>query len=311
MKTIVCSVVLLIFSASFSQVVTRDIAVSDVLPGTLFSQGEAHRAAHLIILIAGSGPTDRFGNVPGAKNNSLRFLAEGLAGEQYDVYSYDKRILALAGTGKLREEDLRFDDFIADAREVIRFFRKDYERIAVLGHSEGSLIGMVAARGIADAFVSVAGAGRPIDRILERQLRENVPGSDSVLTQHYLSRLRQGETFIPEGPALYTKMFRESVQPYMISWMNYDPAKEIGKLTVPVLIVNGTEDLQVKTTEAGLLHRACPASELVLVENMNHVLKETEPGNRAANLMTYYNPELPVMDKLLVEIRRFLNTSLH
>jgi len=68
-------------------------------------------------------------------------------------------------------------------------------------------------------------------------------------------------------------LFRPSVQPYMISWFKYDPAAEIANLEVPVLILQGTTDLQVHVEDAKLLAKAKPDAKLRIFDGMNHVLK--------------------------------------
>ena len=70
-------------------------------------------------------------------------------------------------------------------------------------------------------------------------------------------------------------LFRKSVQPYMISWLKYDPQTEIGKLHIPILIIQGTNDVQVDTSDAMLLSAANPKATLVLIKNMNHVFESS------------------------------------
>ncbi|MBC9796235.1 alpha/beta hydrolase [Sinomicrobium weinanense] len=297
-------------TAQESDITTRDLQVNELLPGTLFSAGNTPGKKNLIILIAGSGPTDRYGNAPGLglKCNSLKYLAEGLVSNTWDIFSFDKRIFALARSGKLDESKLRFEELIGDVKDIIAYFEKDYDKIVLAGHSEGSLIGMMAMGKQVDAFISLAGPGRDAGEVMEEQIAANSPMLDTVQTGKYISLLKEGKTFVPEGP-VYKMIFRERVQPYVISWMKYTPAEEIKKLSVPVLIVNGTRDLQVKPSEARLLKKAQPGAELVVIEGMNHIFKEVRE-DRAANLGTYSNPDLPVVPELLEKIRGFLNASL-
>ena len=131
----------------------------------------------LMVIIAGSGPTDRDGNsvaLPG-KNNSLKMLAESLAAEGVASIRYDKRGVGKNASLAGKEEDLRFGHYIDDAAAWVQFAKTDerFSKVGIIGHSEGSLIGMVAAEKTdADAFISIAGAGRPIDQILLEQLEE-------------------------------------------------------------------------------------------------------------------------------------------
>jgi fermentation-respiration switch protein FrsA (DUF1100 family) len=117
--------------------------------------------------------------------------------------------------------------------------------------------------------------------------------------------LVEGKT-VADAPAELAALFRPSVQPYIISWLKYDPATEVAKLAVPVLLVQGTHDLQVSGEDAKLLARAKPSARLLLVEGMNHVLKET-PADPRQQMASYSDPSLPVAPKFLAEVVAFVN----
>lgn len=258
------------------------------------------------LIIAGSGPTDRNGNPPGMENNSLKLLAEGLAERGIASLCYDKRGIGESKGAGLPEEAMTMDLLIADAALWISFLRKDmaFSKIVVAGHSEGAMIGMVAAKQEkADAFISIAGPGRPLDRVI----REQLSGQPDKIRNHADAILRElvsGKT-VADVPDMFLALFRPSVQPYLISLLRLDPAVEMAKLPVPVLILQGRCDLQVKETDARSLQRAKPDARLVMMANMNHVLKEvgTDPAeNRAA----YTNPALPVMPELIDAVTDFI-----
>lgn len=287
--------------------VATEIEINTLIKGTLFSSLKTEKKPNLVILIAGSGPTDRNGNQEATgDNNSLKFLAEGLTDSKTSVFSYDKRIIKQLKNKDLDEKSLRFDDMITDACAVFTYFKSqnNYNKIFIAGHSEGSLIGMVTTSKMkADGFISLAGPGRPIDEVLFEQIEKNAPilKDDS---KPVLDSLKKGKTIAIKNPLLNT-IFRESVQPYLISWIKYKPQDEIKKVQVPILLINGTKDLQVPTTEANLLNKANPKSELFIIENMNHVLKEII--NDDDNLKSYSNPNLPVMPSLIERITVFIN----
>ncbi|MCY1225822.1 Alpha/beta hydrolase family protein [compost metagenome] len=294
--------------AAFSQeskFTTEEIAVSTMLNGTLYKPEKASKKTDLIILIAGSGPTDRDGNQPGASSNSLKFLAEGLAKKEYAVYSFDKRVIAEIKSGNLDESKSNFDILIQDVKDIVSYFKakKQFRKIIIAGHSEGSLIGMNAATANTDAFISLAGAGRPIDEVLVEQIGKRAPMLKEE-TAKSLELLKKGETFESKNPML-AGLLRKSVQPYMISWLKHNPQEEIKKLAIPILIINGTKDIQVSVQDAELLHKANPKSELVLIENMNHIFKEIK-GDETENMQSYTNPDLPVMPELIEKITIFL-----
>jgi len=304
MKKINLLLLLFTFSVSAQQKFsTEEVQVSQLLKGTLYTP-EKSKKTNLVILIAGSGPTDRNGNQPMLENNSLKFLAEGLAKNGISVYSYDKRFFAMINED-LDESSLDFDDFIDDATEVISFFKKDknYKKIIVAGHSEGSLIGMVASQKTkADGFVSISGAGNSIDLVIEFQIGENAPFLLDQ-TKSILSELKKGNKVKVDNPMLLS-LFRESVQPFMISWLKYNPQDEIQKLNIPIMIANGTSDLQVTVSEAELLQKAKPKATYLIVENMNHVLKKVADINE--NQKSYTNPDLPVASELIDGISDFI-----
>jgi len=286
---------------------TEEININPLINGSLFSPVQSNNKTNLVILIAGSGPTDRNGNQIGMTNNSLKLLAEALAQNGISVFSYDKRIIAQIKAKTVNEKELSFDAFIKDAKDVIQFFKnqKRYNKITIAGHSEGSLIGMVAALDEADAFISIAGAGRPIDFVLVDQIEKQAPFLKEEVKQD-LALLKEGKTFELKNQLL-ASLFRESVQPYMISWIKHVPQDEIRKLHIPVLILNGTKDLQVNTSEAQFLKSAKPNASLVIIDNMNHIFKEIK-GDDIENKNSYSNPELPVMSELVISISGFINS---
>jgi pimeloyl-ACP methyl ester carboxylesterase len=263
----------------------------------------------VVLLIAGSGPTDRDGNsaaLPG-HNNSLRLLAEALAARGIASLRYDKRGIGASRGAMTSEADLRFDMFATDAEGWARQLRSDarFSTLTVAGHSEGSLLGMLAAqRAAADAFVSIAGVGRSASRVLHEQLAARAPAELLAEADRVMAQLDQGHTVDNAPPAL-AALFRPSVQPYLISWFRYDPIAELRRLQVPVLIAQGTTDIQVPVQDARLLAAAMPAAKLVLVDGMNHVLKLV-PADQDAQLRSYSDPALPVAPALVDALTTFV-----
>ncbi len=277
------------------------------LHGTMTTPLEGDRFV-TVLFISGSGPTDRNGNSAQlAPNNSLKMLAEALAENGIASLRYDKRGVgssAAALTGG--ETDMRFDDFVDDAVAWCNQLRVDrrVKSLVIAGHSEGSLIGMLAAsRGGAKGFVSIAGAGRPAGVLLREQLRGKVPASVFEGSEAILTELAAGRTSpdIPEG---LDSLYRPSVQPYLISWMRHDPAQAIARLEIPTLVVQGTTDIQISETDARLLAEASGTLPLV-VAGMNHVLKEVS-NDPVAQAKSYGDPTLPLHPDLVDEMVEFL-----
>lgn len=297
------------FAASSQQLTytTENIEVTNLVEGTLYMP-EVKETCPLVILHAGSGPTDRNGNQYGMENNSLKLLSEALAQNGIAAFTYDKRMFKLALQENFDERDLLFEHQIEDAEMVIHHFRKDtrFGKIIPAGHSEGSLVCMVAAaHAKADAFISIAGPGNSIDVVITEQIMRQAPilGDDLKKT---FDTLKKGDTTTVTNPFLAT-MFHAGVQPFFISWLKYTPHEEIKKLTVPVLIINGTNDMQVGRKEAELLKVSKPDAQLVHIENMNHVLKDV-PVNMQANQASYNNPDLPIHKDLVKAMVEFVES---
>ncbi|MEW5676262.1 alpha/beta hydrolase [Flavobacterium enshiense] len=313
MKLLFKFFVLILPFVSFSQTDTfskEEIVISDLIKGDLYTPKEENNKKALILLLAGSGPTNRNGNQLGAQNNSLKYLAEDLANNGYNVFTYDKRIFAQLILGNTNETEARFEDLITDASGVVDYFRKNrkYKKYIIAGHSEGALVGMLTAQHKkADAFISLAGAGRPIDEIVVEQIEKRSPSFKETATA-YFKILKEGKTFKNETPALQN-LFRESVQPYLISWLKYNPQEEIKKLKCPTLLINGDKDLQVVPKDAELLKQAKKDSELVILKNMNHVFK-TILGDEKENMESYSNLNIRNHPELSTTIVKFLNTKL-
>ena len=165
------------FSQSTATFSTEEVAINSLISGTLFQPKQKTNRINLVILIAGSGPTDRNGNQNGMINNSLKFLAEELAKTGISVFSFDKRIIMQMKNGTIGESKLSFDDMVADAVSVVDYFNnsKKFKSIILAGHSEGSLIGILAAKNNVQAFISIAGPGRQISEVMEEQILKQLP----------------------------------------------------------------------------------------------------------------------------------------
>lgn len=290
---------------AFSQEKNYDslqVSIDPEVQGTLLSP-KGENQPPLAILIAGSGPTDRDGNQAQFKNNSLKYLAEGLAQKGIATFRYDKRVIAQINKATVQEEKMTFEDEVNDALLVVNHFKDKYRKIILIGHSEGALVGLlVAQKVVVSKFVSISGAGNSSATLIEEQIGKNAPQLKEE-SQKIINQLRKGELVENISPYL-APVFRKSVQPYLISWFKYEPAKEIAKLQIPILIVQGTNDLQVEDKEAQLLKEAQPKAQLLFIEGMNHVLKKVKTLEE--NQLSYLNPDLPISGELVEGIASFI-----
>jgi pimeloyl-ACP methyl ester carboxylesterase len=175
-----------------------------------------------------------------------------------------------------------------------------------MGHSEGSLIGILAtnaSEGNVNAFISLEGAGRPAEDVLKEQMKSQ-PEYLANGFQTILDSLRRGKLQKNVDPALYF-IARPSIQMYLMSWCRFDPQKEIKQLKIPVLIVQGTSDLQVKMIDADKLKKGKSSATLTVIHGMNHVLKDA-PDDKDKNLATYNQPNLPLKPELVTAVIDFI-----
>ena len=308
MKRKIAFLVLLTLTLNlFAQVEKEIILETETgdIKGSLLIPSVSEKTA-VVLIIAGSGPTDRNGNNPMMTNNSLKMLAEGLQENGIASVRYDKRGIGESENAGLQESELKFEHYVKDVEDWIELLKEDdrFSEIIVLGHSEGSLIGMIASqKNEMEKFISVAGVGVPAGDILREQLKAQPP---VVLNQSLpiIEKLEKGET-VEDVPQMLHSLFRPSVQPYMISWFKYDPQKEIAKLDKPILIIQGTTDIQVSVSDADKLASANQKSQKQIIEGMNHILKESE-SDRQKNMQTYSMPGLPLKKELMEIIVKFI-----
>ncbi|WP_442113038.1 alpha/beta hydrolase [Pseudomonas sp. NUPR-001] len=311
----VFAVLALLFSslvqAAAPTVLQRPISL-DTGNGTLYGSlllPRTEQPPPVVLIIPGSGPTDRNGNSPdGAHTDNLRQLALVLAKNRIASVRYDKRGVAASQAATPDERNLSVEGYVADAVAWSRTLKADprFGPLILLGHSEGALIASLAAGPAgASAVISVAGSGRPIDDVFRTQLAGQIPPRYNARVLQILDNLKAGQTSA-DIPRPLQNVLRPSVQPYLISLFRQDPAAAFAKVKVPALILQGTHDIQVDVSNAQRLKAAKPDAELVLIQGMNHMLR-IAPQAASQQRDSYLNPQLPQASELGERIVDFIH----
>ncbi len=264
----------------------------------------------VVLIISGSGPTDRDGNNPeGGRNDSLKRLAWVLARHNIASVRYDKRGVAASLAATPDERNLSVEAYVADAVAWSRKLAADPRLgpLILLGHSEGALIASLAApQANAAAVISLSGSARPIDQVLRQQLSNRLPPPLMLRSNELLDSLKAGR-LDDNVPAQLQVIFRPSVQPYLISLFRQDPARAFAALKMPALIIQGSNDIQVSVDDARQLKAAKPDAELALIEGMNHVMRIV-PNDVKRQLASYKDPNLPLAAELGARTLRFIDS---
>jgi uncharacterized protein len=252
-----------------------------------------------MLMLMGSGQSDRNANgPPSLHTDGSRMIADELAARGITTLRIDKRCVGASAPACPREEDLRVQTYVDDAVAWVRFLRAQpgVSCVVVYGHSEGAMFAaLVAAETPVCGVVSASGPGRPFDEVIQAQMTaRGAPTAVVAETDRIMGELKQGRLVadVPPTPRLQA-LFRPSIQPYMISEFAISPSKAIAAVKAPVLVLQGGRDLNVSVEDALLLVAARPGAKLVLLPEMNHVLKDV-PADRAANNAAYRDPSLPL-----------------
>lgn len=300
-KYIVLAILILTLKLNAQNYKENNISINDNIYGSIV-EPKSRSNSNLVIFIGGSGPIDRDGNQSFMKCDMFKKLAYSLSEKGISSFRYDKRVVTQIRKGKL-DKKITFDDFVSDAIAIIDFFQLKYNSIVIAGHSQGSLVGLLSINEGVSGFISLSGAGRTIDMVIEDQISKTAP---MLLedTKNIFKILRSGK-ITEDFPLPLYSLFNIEIQPFMISWMQYDPKKIIAKIPIPSLIINGDSDLQVDEKEAKLLYNSAQNSEILIVKNMNHVLVEIE-GDELKNVKSYNNPDLKISELVIEKMVEFI-----
>lgn len=280
-----------------------------------------------VVLIAGSGPTDRDGNNPlvPERIDLLKQIAELLARAGIGSLRYDKRGIGGSTprpTSTLQEQERFFawENFVGDVasahRELLRHDEIKPYATALLGHSEGGLLALAAAGGLSakemgvrklHGLVLAATPGRPLADIVRAQIARNAPSLVEPAERTMNTIIATGR--VPAGlPQEQQILFPPYAGPFLQSALAFDPAKALAGLDLACLILQGGADRQVvpmvdvQPLIDALGQRSRPG-EAVIVAGVSHNLKlltwPTDPG--------FAGPVAPaVADKLVGWLRPLL-----
>lgn len=285
------------------------------LYGTLLAPAE-NPSQSVVLIIAGSGPTDRNGNsTMNIGGDSYRLLANGLAEAGFASLRYDKRAIGQSIIDPEAIPDLTLEEYIADAVALAEWLSgKGYRRVFLAGHSEGALIALLAAQRTeaVAGVISLTGAAYPIDEILRLQLAGQLALTHPALlmeAEGIIAQLKRGERVdMSTHSRELLSLFHASVQPFLISQMHYDPRAEVRKVGCPLLIIGGDNDLQVSAENAQALAEARFGLKPVILQGMTHLLKYSDKHTLAEQLQSVYrDPTIPLHEELLPTIIKFLN----
>jgi uncharacterized protein len=289
------------FSESELSISLKDIT----LYGTLTTPDGYKKKWPLVLIIAGSGPTNRDGNniAAGLNANSYKQLADSLATHNIASFRYDKRSVGKSIPFETSKEPRLFDIEVNDAKEIIVFLKKQgYKKITIAGHSQGALVGMLASKKAAK-FISLCGVGINGAETIRFQLSTQPkfvgekagPILDSLIKGHLVNDI----------PQYLAPLFNKNLQPYLQSWFKYTPAIELTKLKMPALIIQGDNDIQIRVEDAKEYISLTPNAKLAIIEGMNHVFKIVSP-KREDNFKSYGNPALPIPHQFVKTIVDFI-----
>lgn len=307
MKCVSCFF-LLFLQLTFSQNVETtsvDIAISKYIDGTLLTPADSIKINTLAIIIGGSGPTDRDGNQNFLKCDALKKLAIDLTNQGFSTFRFDKRVVKDLKKG-IYDNEYLFDDFVKDTRDIVDFFEAnfDFDKVVLIGHSQGSLIAMLASSK-ADGLVSIAGPAESIDAIISKQIKQSAP-EYAEAADKVLASLKSGQ-MANEYPFVLASLFNPSIQPFLMNWMSYNPKEIFSKMIIPSLIVSGSNDLQIDPEQAQMLAEANLLSQLMIIPNMNHVLVDVSK-DPLENAKSYNEPKKPVNEELIAGISKFIKS---
>lgn len=281
-----------------------------VLHGTLVLPDGLKGPVPVALIIAGSGPTDRDGsNAIGIPVKPYLQLANALAARGIASVRYDKRGIGASAVSAPLDNPATFTAYVNDVVAWVQHLRADsrFSRVVLVGHSEGSLLALLAAgKTPVDGVVSLEGAGRPaVDVIVEQLKAAGEPPDVADQAQAIGAAIRDNKT-VPDVPAGLASIFPWYLRTYEQQWFSADPAVAAAAYKGPLLVLQGGADFQVSMTDAKLLAAAHPGAILHVFAMMTHVLMDATATDRAASLKTYTDTSLKIDPHMADTVSAFI-----
>lgn len=278
------------------------------IQGTLLLPGGGSNT--VVLIVAGSGPMDRDGNQTLMRSNAYRMYATALASHNLASVRYDKRGLPASRGKDYDQSTISVSSYIEDVKEWVEMLHNDprFKNVIIAGHSEGSLIGLAAvAEGCsADGLILISGMGRYANIVLKEQLSEQ-PRQVRDIAFAIIDSLHVGR-MVDNVPLFLRNIFAPSVQPYLISIFGYNPEDLIRSINIPILIMQGETDIQLKAADAKILKAANPKARVRIITGMNHIMKVCPTLDRTSQHDTYVNPAYPLSPIAIDESVKFIGS---
>lgn len=297
--------------------VSSPLAV-EVDGGTLYGEltlPESLPPCPAALILGDEGPVNMDGNsafVPG-KNNCMLYLAEALADQGIASLRYDRRGVGKSWAALAREADLDMERLADDAAAMAQVLRDDerFPQVVFIGHGQGGLTALLAARKFRVAALALLNCpGLPAADLVEARMRAAMTPELFNQGKAILERLRQGQPVptVPQEP-IFLELFRQEIQPLLISLLRLDPVKLLAATTMPVLIVQGTTDAEISVEHAQRLHLAGADSQLAIIDGMNHILKQSAMAP-AAQRESLRDPTQPISPELPGILETFIDAAM-
>ena len=287
--------------------------------GTLTLPQNCSKTTPVVLMVTGSGQQNRDEEL--FDHKPFAVIADALARQGIASLRYDDR-----GWGDKSLDFSQFTtaDFLQDAASALPLLRKRFNKVGVLGHSEGGTIAMMlASEGKADFIVSLAGmaiSGKETLVMQNRQamsalgLPKDVVDSYCTTISNILDEIAKGKKTseisidgVPDNlKPILKRELEQTSSPYIRHLITLDAGKQLSKIKCPVLALNGTKDTQVDCTANTTQLEKC-------LTNCKHTIKKIDGANHlfqhctTGSIVEYQQIEETIAPDVLETITKWIN----